>query len=231
MPAMARRHGGSPAGKSYMTAFGATENPLSQGGLWTNGGVFSDGAASKTNMQSGANGAYGTMVSFDGTNYIDSCACLSGFTGNHSTQGTIANAGGFSGFSLELELLLNATITSSVVTLYEVDCVFGGPGIDLVRWDMSLGSPNAFTTLRNRVDGEVPFNNGDQVYASKSGTLITVRYKSSGGAFSTLFTYDTVNDATKYTGGNPGIGAWNQTGNAGDESLFAWSSFTAIDLD
>jgi hypothetical protein len=215
--------------RTVFTNFPATENPISQGSIWTPGSTFSAGAATKTNIQT-AGKAYSTMVSFDGTNFDDSLACLSGFGANHEVTCTIANSGGFSGFSLELEILLRSDITAAHVFQYEVDCVFGALGIDLVRWDMTIASPNSNTNLRARIPNETPFNNGDQVYASIVGTLITVKYRTPPAAFATLFTYDTVSDATKYSSGNPGIGAWNQTGSAANQSKFAWADFLANTL-
>lgn len=213
----------------FLTSFQGTENPISQGGIWTKGSTFSAGAATKTDPQ--INGkAYGTMVSSDGTNFNDSIAHLSGFGANHEVTCTLVNLGGFAGFSLEVEILLRSDITASHVFQYEVDCVFGGGGIDLVRWDMTLASPNAFTTLRNRVASEIPFNNGDQVYANVVGTLITVKYRTPPAAFSTLFTYDTAGDTIKYSSGNPGIGFWNQTGLTADQPLLAWADFLANTL-
>lgn len=214
---------------SFSTNFPATENPISQSGRWTNGGVFAQGAATKTNVQT-AGKAYGTMVAFDGTNFNDSLAHLSGFGPDHQVTCTVINLGGFSGFSLEIEILLRSSITSAHVFQYEVDCVFGDLGIDLVRWDMTAASPNAFTTLRTHVANETPFNNGDQVRAKIVGTLITVDYKPFGGSFANLFTYDTSGDTTKYSSGNPGMGFWNQTGLTADQPLFAWADFTAIGL-
>lgn len=226
----ARRHGGAPWGKVYSTSFPATENPISQGGIWTNGSVFSQGAATKTNVQT-AGKAYGTMVSFDSTNFIDSIAVLSGFHADQQVLVTISNSGGFSGFSLEVEILLHSDITSAHVFQYEVDCVYGGQGIDLVRWDMTAASPNSFTKLRNLVSNETPFANGDQVLAFIKGTVITVQYKLvASSTFSTVFTYDTSGDSIKYTTGNPGIGFWNQTGLTADQPLFALSNFTASEL-
>lgn len=180
-------------------------------------------------MQS-AGKAYGTMVGFDSTNYIDSCACLSGFGPNQQVTATVLNSGGFSGFSLEVEIHLRSTITANVISLYEVDCVFGSKSISLVRWDCTTGSPNAFTVLRAGVTNEAPLNTGDQVRAKIVGTLVTVDYKPFGGSFSNLFTYDTSGDLVKYATGNPGIGAWNETGVSGDEPLLAWSDFTATEL-
>lgn len=214
--------------KTYSTSFPATENPLSQSGIWTNGGVF-DSGANKTNMQS-AGKAYGTMVSFNGTDYVDSCACLKGYGANHQVTATISNSGGFSGFSLEVEILLRADITSAHIFTYETDCVFGSKSIALVRWDCTLASPNAFTVLRAGVANETPLNTGDQVRAKIVGTLVTVDYKPFGGAFSNLFSYDTAGDPTKYGTGNPGIGAWNETGLSADQPLLAWSDFAATEV-
>lgn len=214
--------------KAYATSFPGTENPISESGAWTNGGIFSAGAASKTNVQT-AGKAYGTMFAFDGSNYIDSCACLSGFGPNHEVTCTVANAGAIA--DLETEILLRASISSTHVQLYELDCVFGLKGIHLVRWDMTTGTPNAFVELRAGLSNEAPFNNGDQVYASIVGTLVTVKYKlASGGGFSTLFTYDTGSDSIKYAVGNPGVGFWNQTGSATNSPKFAWADFLANTL-
>lgn len=213
--------------RTVFTNFPATENPISQGGIWTPGSTFSAGAASKTNVQT-AGKAYGTMVSFDGTNFTDSIACLSGFGANQEVTCTLAASGTVTG--LEVEILLRADITSAHVFLYEFDCVKDLNGIALVRWDMTVASPNTFTVLRNAVNSEVSFNNGDQVYGSIVGTLITCKYKPSGGSFSTLFTYDTVSDATKYSSGNPGIGFWNKNGPGTLDPNFAWSDFLANTL-
>jgi hypothetical protein len=210
-----------PASKTtYTTNFPLTENPISEGGRWTNGGIFS-----KTNVQTSPGKAYGTMVSFDGTHYIDSCACLSGFGPDQQVTCTIANSGAPSG--LEVEILLRAVIASDHIFLYEVDCVTSISGISLVRWDNTTANPYAFTVLRQYQVGEAPLADGDQVFASIIGTLITVKYMRAGGAFSTLFTYDTTNDSVKYSSGNPGIGFWNETGSASNQSKLAWSNFTA----
>jgi hypothetical protein len=213
-----------PSKLSYTTNFPLGENPISEGGRWINGGIF----GAKTNMQTSPGKAYGTMVGFDGSHYLDSCACLKGFGPDQEVTCTIANAGNFSGYSLELEILLRATIAADHIYTYEVDCVYGGDGIDLVRWDMTKANPESYTPLRSRVQGETPLANGDQVFASIIGTLVTVKYKRAGASsFSPLFTHDTAGDSIRYSTGNPGIGAWNQTGSASAESLMAWSSFAA----
>jgi hypothetical protein len=210
---------------TYTTNFPLTENPMSEGGRWTDGGIFG-----KTNVQTSPGKAYGTMIGFDHVNFIDSCACLSGFGPNHEIMGTISNSGGFSGYSLEVELHLRSEIAADHIHLYEIDCVWGGPGIALVRWDMTTANPNNFTYLRLMSPGEVPFADGDQIYGSIVGSVITVKYKRAGGTLATLFTHDTAGDSVRYTTGNPGIGFWNESGNASIVSDFAFSSITANTL-
>lgn len=209
---------------SYTTNFPNTENPISEGGRWTNGGVF----GGKTNARTTPGKAFGTMTSFDGQNFIDSCACLSGFGPDHEVTATIANNGAVGG--LEVEILLRAGITSDHIFVYELDCVYSDRGIHLVRWDNTKTNPNSYTFLRQLNGGEAPFSNGDQVYAKVVGTVFTCRYKRTGGAFSDLFTYDTAHDSVRYSSGSPGIGFWNETGSGANSSKFAWSSFTANTL-
>ena len=117
-----------------------------------------------------------------GRTTFNSCACLSGFGPDHEVTCTIANHGAVGG--LEVEILLRADITPDHIFLYELDCVYAEHGIHLVRWDMTKANPNSFTELyrsstmlRRFLGGEVPFSNGDQVYAKVVGTVITCRYK------------------------------------------------------
>jgi hypothetical protein len=221
----------TPQTATYTTNFPLSENPINEGGRWVNGGIFG-----KTDVQTAPGKAYGTMVSFNGSQFIDSCACLSGFGPDHEVLCTISNSGAVNG--LEVEILLRADITSAYVYLYELDCVYADGGIHLVRWDMTKANPNSYTVLRKShtvlrklLGGEVPFSDGDQVYAKIVGTLVTCRYKRVGeGAFSDLFTYDTAHDPVRYSSGNPGIGFWNETGSASNQSKFAWSDFIANTL-
>jgi hypothetical protein len=213
---------------TYTTNFPLSENPINEGGRWTNGGIFG-----KTDVQTASGRAYGTMVAFNGSQFIDSCACQSGFGPDHEVFCTISNSGAVNG--LEVEILLRANITSDHIFLYELDCVYAQHGINLVRWDMTKANPNSFTELRKTstmlrrlLGGELPFSNGDQVYAKVVGTVITCRYKQLGErTFSNVFTYDTAHDSVRYSSGNPGIGFWNETGAASNQSKFAWSDFTA----
>lgn len=207
--------------KSYTTNFPLTENPISESANWTDGRIF--GPNIKTAVQTASGECYGTMVSFGGTDFVDSVACLSGFGPDHEVTCTVANNSAIDG--LETEIILRADITSAHMFLYEIDCQFSLKGINLVRWDMTTGSPNAFTVLRAGQSNEAPYTNGDLVYASIVGTLITCKYNGS-----TLFTYNTGSDGTKYATGNPGVGFWNETGSSTNQPKFGWSRFVATTL-
>lgn len=213
-----------PSDRTYTTNFPLTENPISDGGRWTSGGVFG-----KTDVQTAAGRAFGTMVSFNGSQYIDSCACLRGFGADHEVFCTISNNDAANG--LEVEILLRADLTPEHAFLYELDCVYSDRAIHLARWDMTKENPNSFAELGKFMGGHVPLSNGDQVHAKIVGTVITCQYKRADrAAFSRLFTYDTARDAVRHTSGNPGIGFWNETGSASNQSKLAWSNFTANTL-
>jgi hypothetical protein len=231
--AAAARHRGpsvaAAAGKaSFSTSFTGTENPLSESGAWTEGTIMSAGAGTKTACQK-STGGFGTMVSFDGTNFTDSCAALSQTFGpDQEVLCTLGNVSAPNG--LETEILLRADITTAHIFTYELDCVLSGGGISLVRWDMTVANPNTFLVLRAHPPLEVAFNDGDQVYGSIVGTLITCKYKAGAGALTTLFTYDTAGDTTKYSTGKPGVGFWNETGSAGNQNKLTWKNFLANEL-
>lgn len=212
---------------SVIRTFDLTENPMVDSGLWVQGTVFQTGVtgAAKTAVQTASGNAFGTMIS-PGSHFPDSCAHLANWVGNdQEVTCTIYNNGAVSG--LEAEILLRADITAAHIFTYEVDCVYSGGHIVLVRWDMTSGSPDSYTVLRSGPGGEVPFNNGDQVYASIVGTLITCKYKPAGGSFSTLFTYDTAGDSVRYSTGKPGIGFWNDTGTSTNSPKLGWQDFSA----
>lgn len=218
------------SGLTFSTSFPApAENPISQSGAWQNASIMSAGAGTKKDVQTAAGEAYGTMVNFDGTNFTDAAAHITqAFHADQEVTCTLLNNAAPNG--LETEILLRADFTSAHVFTYEIDCVLSGPLLNLVRWDMTVANPNTFVELRTGVSGEVAMADGDQVYASIVGTVITCKYKPSGGSFSTLFTYDTSGDATKYSSGKPGVGFWNETGVAANQVKLGWKDFLANGL-
>lgn len=206
--------GGS--GVSFSTSFPLTENPISQGGAWISGGINPP----RTDARTDGVHAFGTMSSFDGTNFPDSIAILSQiFPGNQWVQGTVWNTGAVD--NTEIELVLRGNLTSSTNTGYEIDIVHGGPIINLVSWN---GPDNDFTIIATQTSG-ITVNDGNIFYAQIVGTVITIKLNGT-----TVLTHDTSGDAFKIASGSPGIGFWNQTGSSTNSPLFGWKSFSAGSL-
>ena len=203
-----------PAGTTYTTNFTGTENPLSEGGVWTQGGST---GLQWTNVRKANGRAYGTQTAHAAPPYDDSLAHLSGFPANQSAQGVIfeSNASG----SIEVELLLRFQITANNARGYEVDLVRGGGNIHVVRWN---GPVNNYTDLSGAVTNNVSFNDGDVWYAEMVGNVITV--KCNGRL---VWQSDRTGDAILWSNGNPGIGFYIDNGLASASDAFGLKSFTA----
>lgn len=202
---------------SYTTSFARAEVPISEDRRWTSGGIN----PSRTAVVTDGAHAYGTMGSFDSTNFIDSIAILTpSFPANQSVQGTIYNSSALSG--QEAELVLRGNLTTVTNTGYEIDLVLSSGSISVVSWN---GPANTFTVLQSGITANVSFVDGAVWYAQIVGTVITVKCNGT-----TVTTYDTVSDAFKVASGNPGIGFWNQTGSVANSTKLGWKSFTAGSL-
>ena len=200
--------------KSYSTNFNATENPISESGAWLSAATINSNV---TNVQTGGGIAYGTMISFDTVNYIDSIALMTGtFSVNQSVQATLSNSSAVSG--LEAEIWLHGNITPTTVTGYEVDLVYGSGNLYLARWN---GPANNYTQVAGPISANVVLTNGAVWYAEIVGTVITVKCNGTS-----VLVYDTAAEgASKITSGNPGIGFWNETGSAGNQNKLGWTDF------
>lgn len=218
------RTGSWPATSPFSTTFPLTENPISESGAWTTTTV-----QSKTPSQTASGNAFGTMTTFDGVHFPDSCACLTVWNGaNQRVTATLANASAVSG--LETELLLRCKFDSSNATGYELDMVFSGGHAVLVRWDFTTASaPNAFLQLADSTTGPNPgavsFADGAVWVFEVTGTVITAKCNGT-----VVISYDTASDGTKYSTGSPGIGFWNETGSSANSSKLAWADFLAVAL-
>jgi hypothetical protein len=206
------------ARRAYTTSFPLTENPISEGTVWNDGASI----LGRTSVQTDGVHAFGTMVSFDGTNYTDSQALQKGtWSPNQSVQATLYNNGAISG--LEAELVLRATGTGSTNTGYEIDLFFGGGNVHIVRWN---GPANDFTDLTpSGISTNVSLSDGAVWYADILGTLITV--KCNGNV---VTTYDTSGDTLKFSSGVPGMGFWNETGSSANSTKLGFKNFTASEL-
>ncbi len=206
---------GSALGRSYSTSFPLTENPISEGGVWSNGSVYLDW----TDMETTPGHAFGTQVNTGDAN--DSLAELLGSWGaNQEVQATVHDVGDLGGQNFEVELHLRATVAAHSVKLYEVDCA---PGyIALVRWN---GALNDYSILNNGLAYGIA--DGDTVRATISGTSpVTISiYKDGSLQYTT-----TDNTARKLTSGAPGMGWYTATGTpVTNRSDLSWTDYFAND--
>lgn len=200
---------------SYSTSFSATENPISEGGRWTNGGDTGSDWQNVRTTTGSPNKAYGTGDSPGGS--TDNIAILSGFPANQSAQATVFIGSGYTpGSTHEVELLLRFQITANSARGYEVDFSFGGSLVQIIRWD---GTIEDFHPLGNTPTDPGGLASGDVLNATMVGNLITV-YKN-GSSIST------VTDNT-FADGNPGMGFFMRPG--GTLENFCFSQFTATGL-
>src|SRR6267154_1724242 len=108
---------GVDAAASYSTTFPLTENPISEGGIWTNGKAV---GIDWSNVRTTAGLAFGTQTGFDGLN--DSIAVLHGtWRPNQTATATVHTVNQQSGGVFEeVELLLRFTIAGDNATGYEL---------------------------------------------------------------------------------------------------------------
>jgi len=206
---------------SYATAFASTENPLSEGGIWVQGGV--DGGSWNNVKTDGANCIGASDTFYLTSRYADDVAHLKksffDFVDNQYAQGTVYKADGYTGNggSHEVELLLRWEITNGNIRGYEV--LFGVPGLGylaIVRWNGPLGD---YTALYADATSIAAIQDGDVLRAEMIGNQITV-YKNTVQVAQ-------VSDSA-FTEGQPGVGFWPVDG-AIKESL-GWKDFSCGNL-
>lgn len=213
--------------RTYTTAFPSTENPISEGGNWINGGTT---GLDWTDARTTPGKAFGTQPGTDpcspGNGCTDATAIVSGTWGPNQTVTTIANIPNPStstSVNEEIEIRLRSTMTAHSSTGYEALCsviVNGTSGnyIQIVKWNGALGN---FTQL-NGTSGHC--NNGDTFQAIITGTTSTVITVKINGA--TVLT--ATDSSSPWLTGNPGIGFFLQ-GATGLNANYGFSSFTATD--
>lgn len=193
----------------YSTSFSGTENPLSEGGLWTNGGAF--GVSS---MRKSGGLCYGTqVVNATVPPYVDSIAAYtSGVWGpDQWVIGTVFSQNPQNGSSTtfqELELWVRVTFgpDSTLCKGYDTNIrvVTDGSGYcQIGRRNGTVNDTNFAGGSDNTVTG-ITLATGNRIALSVIGNTIRV-YKDSGGGFSLI---NSAVDTTYPTGGAPGIGHW-----------------------
>ena len=196
---------------TYTTSFPATENPISQGGLWANGGQSP--AVDWTNCRTTPGLAFGTENVNSGTD-DDSTCVLAGTWGPNQTVTGVVHAVGNHSAGLEVELRLRVTMASHSITGYEIDFTPGH--LAIVKW---LGPINQFSVLK-----QINFSaaDGDTLSATISGT---------SPAVITVFRNGTqilqATDSSPFTSGAPGMGFFDRGDSTASDMGF--TSFTATD--
>jgi len=197
---------------TYTTNFDQTENPISEGGRWTNGRAV---GLDWNDMQTASGNACGTA--FSPSNYDDNIACLSGFGANHYIEGVIHRASGYNPSQVhEIQLLLRFEIAAHNARGYEI-IIYSKGGNKIIRWN---GSHGDFTVLPASGDGSGTPASGDVIRVEASGSSIIVR-KNGRQVLSAA--------DTAWKDGNPGIAAFSR-GADGVLASFGWASITAGNL-
>ena len=200
---------------SYSTTFPLTENPISEGGSWTNGGATGLGWA---NVQTTPGLSFGTGPVNAGTYlYADPTAVLQGaWAQDQQVQATVKVPGVYGrACCKEVELRIRTTITGNSITGYELNCsvVPAGPYLTLVRWNRPL---NNFTYI---VRNATPCVNGDVLKLTAVGNTFTI-YKNGVQVLQGT-------DAT-FQKGSPGVGFYDSVDN--NWSGFGLSNFSASNV-
>ncbi len=206
--------------RSYRTHFPLTENPISEGGRWLNGGVT---GLDWTNVQTAPGVAFGTMPgnAYYPQEYADSTAILRGKWGrNQTVRATLAvhHQSNSRGVYEEVELRVRTTIRPHSITGYEINCSVNrdDPYVQVVRWNGPLAN---FTELDGRAVG---CKNGDVLKAVVTGDNDATIAVYKGGT--QVFTVTDYSGA--FTSGNPGIGFFLE-GATGLNAAYGFSDFRA----
>jgi hypothetical protein len=210
----------SAAGDPYSTNFPLTEDPISEGGKWVNGGAT---GLDWTNVSTTPGRAIGHEV---GANFTDAIAILQGLTWQADQKATgvvFALAAPLENCSQEVELLLRYRVAAHSITGYEINYKVSSSSsayMQIVRWNGAVGD---FTFLEIFNGAQFGVSNGDTVMATVVGNVIT--------AYKNGVQLGQVTDST-YSSGSPGIG-FNLdntvSGCSGTNANYGFSSFTAAD--
>ncbi len=193
---------------TYSTTFAATENPISEGGHWINGGTT---GLDWTDVVTTPGFAYGTEVN---GNYTDATAILTGtWPANQYAQATVYWNPDPREPVPEVELRLRSAISAHVNRGYEI--TFGGGYLIIVRWN---GPWQDFTYLSNQDGSQYTPKTGDVIKATIVGTTIS--------AYKNGVLMGQVTDAT-WTDGAPGMGFNSGTKGGTYNNTYGFTSFTA----
>jgi hypothetical protein len=206
--------------RTYTTHFPLTENPISEGGKWTNGQKDGlDWADARTTPGF----AFGTEIGGkrpEPQMYDDTAALLTGtWAPDQTAEAKVRSVNRSDKIWEEVELRLRSAISPHKCTGYEVmfRCSKSPKAYcNIAKWNGPLGS---FSYLKKSEGSRYGVANGDVVKASIIGNVITVYINGVQILQATDNTFKT---------GNPGIGFFID-GATGVNADFGFSSFTATE--
>lgn len=203
----------SLSASTYSTSFPLTENPISEGGLWINGGTV---GLDWGNVQT--TGGFAGGGTPDPCSYCDPTAVLSGTWGpNQTAEATVYSVGATDDYYQEVELRLDTTISADLIIGYEINFRTPNNGdayVQIVRWNGAEGDFTYVTTTSG-----FGVSNGDVVKATIDGSGLIEAYINN-----VLVASGT---DTTFTGGSPGIGF--DGGCDSTYSAFGFTRFSATD--
>src|SRR5438445_9350941 len=147
--------------KSYTTHFLLAENPISEGGNWTNGGIA---GLDWTSVRTASGLAFGTESGSGG--YDDSTAVLAGtWNADQMAQAVVHSVNQKANPTYEeVELRLRTTVTNHSITGYEINFRCRSDAsryVQIVRWN---GPPGSFTYVSTTTGPGI--HDGDVLKAS-----------------------------------------------------------------
>jgi len=206
--------------KSYSTTFDVNENPISEGGAWSN-----KGGSNWTNVKTLNGIASGTQSGTNGSGYDDSYATLSGFGPDHTASAIVHLANVPRVCAHEVELHLRWSDSAGVAQGYEVTHDAGAT-VQIVRWNGGYGD---FYEVNLSTFNWVELRDGDEFKASIKGNVISVYLNNALIAQG----QDDGARGAPYTTGNPGMGFFIRRfcdpSDTGTNEDFGFTSFNATE--
>lgn len=210
----------APGTRIYTTNFALTENPLSEGGSFINGGTT---GVDWGNFQCAGGKAWGTLA----TSVHDNTALVGGtWAANQYAQGRVFKLAPDNSYFPEVEFRLRSTITPNVNSGYEVGFSLRGGALSyliIVRWNGPAGS---YDYLLNATGAGYEVLDGDTPSASIVGNTITAYINSVAVNAVDI----TSIGGTVYTSGNPGIGQNADTGGTAFLDQYGFTQLTVGEL-
>jgi hypothetical protein len=204
---------GNVVSSQYATNFSATEDPISEAGIWANGATT---GLDWKNVRTSGGVAFGTQTGTD--IYRDSTAALllGTWSPDQSVTGVVHTVNQTQDNTQQVQFRLRSTLAPHVNSGYEINfrCTHDGSQyVQIVRWN---GPARDFDYVAETKGPGI--SDGDTLKAEIIGTTIRVYIN---GALVL-----TGSDSTFATG-NPGIGFYLQGGSSATNSDFGFYSITA----